>query len=416
MKILSDRIRNHFPSLKSGAIFFDNPGGTQVPREVIEAVSHYYTTANANSHGRFRTSQETTQMIGRARQAMADFLNASSPGEIVFGQNMTSLTFHFSRSIARSLAPGDEIMVTTLDHDANIAPWLSLQEKGVVIQWLDIREEDCSLDTEEFKRKLSSKTKLVALGYASNAVGTINNLEEIIPLAHEAGALVYVDAVHYAPHGPIDVTALDCDFLACSVYKFYGPHMGALYGKSKVLEKLEAYKVRPAPGSPPEKFETGTLNHEGLAGTIAAIDFLASIGEKYGLCYRDDLRAFKERTLLLKMAMTAIKSDEAELFMHLFNGLQTLRGIKIYGLRDRERFDRRTPTVAFTIEGISPGEIARRLDDAGIYVWDGNYYALALMERLGLESTGGAVRVGLCYYNTFEEIDTFLRAMKEIVK
>ncbi|CAG0944765.1 cysteine desulfurase / selenocysteine lyase [Anaerolineae bacterium] len=409
-----NEIRSHFPSLQSDAIFFDNPGGTQVTQEVIDAISTYYKTANSNTHGAFTTSQRTDIVIAEARTAFADFLNAYSSNEIIFGPNMTTLTFNISRALGRTLQPGDEIIVTHLDHDADIAPWLALQERGAVVKWVDIHRDDCTLDIADFEQHLSTKTKIVAVGGASNAVGTINDLQTIISLAHMAGALVFVDAVHYAPHASMDVQDLDCDLLACSVYKFYGPHLGVLYGKYDLLAELPAYKVRPAENLPPHKFETGTANHEGIAGARAAIDYLASVGEKYGAPYAEQFPQFNGRRLALKTALTAIKEYENDLFKRMMVGLREIPNIHIYGITDFARFDYRTPTVAFTLDGHTPRAIAEKLGRKEIYVWDGNYYALALMERLGLEEQGGAVRVGLAHYNTAEEVDRLLDVMKRI--
>lgn len=410
-----DEIRSHFPALKTGAIFFDNPGGTQVCQEVIDAVVAYYQTLNANTHGAFATSQKTDAMIAEARLAFTDFLNAHSPNEIVFGPNMTTLTFTLSRALGRYLKPGDEIIVTHLDHDADISPWVALEERGAVIRWVDVHTDDCTLDLADFEKHLSTKTKIVAVGGASNAVGTINDLKTIIPLAHLAGAIVFIDAVHLAPHAPIDVQDLDCDLLACSVYKFYGPHLGVLYGKYDLLDRLQAYKVRPADNEPPHKFETGTQNHEGIAGALAAVNYLASLGEKYGAAFASQYHHLNGRALHLKTALTAIKQYEKDLFIRLMRGLREIPGITIYGITDLNRFDYRTPTVAFTVDGKTPRAVAEYLGQHAprIYVWDGNYYALALMLKLGLEDHGGAVRVGLGHYNTREEVERFLRALTE---
>ncbi len=409
-----DAIRSHFPSLASGAIFFDNPGGTQVPQEVIDAVSHYYLTSNSNTHGAFATSRRTDAVLADGRVALADFLNARAPNEIVFGPNMTTLTFSISRALSRLLNAGDEIIVTRLDHDADIAPWLALEERGAVVHWVDIHPDDCTLDMADFEKHLSTKTKVVAVGGASNAVGSMNDLKTIIPLAHMAGALVFIDAVHLAPHEPIDVQDLDCDLLACSVYKFYGPHLGVLYGKYDLLNRVQAYKVRPSGKQPPDKFETGTANHEGIAGACAAIDYLASVGDQYGAPYAAQFKSFSGRRLQLKTALAAIKVYERDLFARLMRGLCEIPGVQIYGITDYARFGYRTPTVAFTLKEKTPREIAERLGRENIYVWDGNYYALALMERLGLEEHGGAVRVGLAHYNIAREVDQFLEVMKKI--
>lgn len=409
-----DEIRSHFPALKTGAIFFDNPGGTQVCQPVIDAIVDYYTTMNANTHGAFATSQKSDAMIAEARNAFADFLNARSPNEIVFGPNMTTLTFNISRALGRYLKPGDEIIVTHLDHDADISPWVALEERGAVVRWVDVHTDDCTLDMADFEKHLSTKTKIVAVGGASNAVGTMNDLKTIIPLAHMAGAIVFVDAVHFAPHAPIDVQDLDCDLLACSVYKFYGPHLGVLYGKTDLLKRLQAYKVRPADNEPPYKFETGTQNHEGIAGALAAVNYLASVGEKYGTPFASQFKQFSGRRLHLKTAMQAIKEYEKDLFIRLMRGLREIPWMNIFGITNFDRFDYRTPTVAFTINGKTPREIAEFLARENIYVWDGNYYALALMLKLGLEDHGGAVRVGLGHYNTGEEVERLLNALRRI--
>lgn len=407
-------VRSHFPSLQGDAIFFDNPGGTQVTQQVIDAVVDYYKTSNSNTHGAFATAQRTDAVLANARADYADFLNAASPDEIVFGPNMTTLTFNVSRAIGRTLDDGDEIIVTRLDHDADIAPWLALQEQGVIIRWVDVDPEDCTLNLTDLEKQLRTHTRLVAVGGASNAVGTLNDLKQIIPLAHMAGARVFVDAVHLAPHAPIDVQLLDCDLLACSVYKFYGPHLGVLYGKYDLLDELPAYKVRPSGSRPPDKFETGTANHEGIAGASAAIDYLAALGSKYGAPFVPQAGAYAGRRQLLKTAMLAIKGYENDLFRHLLKGLEEIKGIRIYGITDAAQLEQRTPTVAFTLPDLSPREIAERLGKESIYVWDGNYYALALMERLGLEGHGGAVRVGLAHYNTLAEVERFLGVMRRL--
>jgi cysteine desulfurase family protein (TIGR01976 family) len=368
-------------------VYFDGPGGTQVPQSVIDAMADYLTRANANVHGAFVTSQRSDQVIAEAHQAMADFLNAPSPGEIVFGPNMTSLTFTISRAIGRELRPGDEIVVTRLDHDANIAPWLALEEKGVVVRHADFNPADCTLDIEGLDRLINERTRLVAVGYASNAVGTINDVRRIVEMAHAAGAWIYVDAVHYAPHGPMDVQALDCDFLVCSAYKFFGPHLGALYGRYELLDRLRAYKVRPADDVPPDKFETGTQNHEGLAGTTAAINYLADLGAELGTPFADQFPGFEGRRLHLKTAMAAVRAYERPLAEGLITGLMDIPGVTIYGITDPARFDQRAPTVALTLEGYSPRQMAERLGEAGVFVWDGNYYALAVTERLGVEES-----------------------------
>ena len=406
------KIREQFPSLKTGNIYFDNPGGTQVPQTVIDAIAEYYRSANANVHGFFETSARTDETVKRARESMARFLNATSSKEIIFGQNMTTLTFHLARSITRIIKPGDEVIVTRLDHDANIAPWLTLEEAGAKIRWLEFSHSDCTLDLAQFEKLLSKKTRLVAVGYASNALGTINPLKKIIDKAHSVGATVFVDAVHYAPHGPIDVQALDCDYLSCSAYKFYGPHIGILYGKQHLLDNLRAYKVRPAPNKVPEKFETGTQNHEALAGVGAAVSFLANIRANDKELH-DPIKT--GNTPPLKPSMDIVREYEAVLFKHMFSALRELDGIRIYGICDTSRFSERTPTLAFTSNRIHPHEIAKRLGRAGIFVWSGHYYALELMEQLGIVEQGGAVRVGLALYNTVEEVEKFIAEMRKIL-
>lgn len=413
-------IRAQFPALQQTfhgrpVVFFDNPGGTQAPQRVIDAMRDYLVTSNANTHGAFLTSQRSDAILAEAHAAMADFLGAASPDEIAFGPNMTTLTFSLSRAIARTLRPGDEIVVTRLDHDANIAPWLALQEQGIVVRHADIHPADCTLDLADLEAQITERTRLVAIGYASNAVGTINDVETIVAMARTAGAWTFVDAVHYAPHGPIDVHALGCDFLVCSAYKFFGPHVGALYGRYELLDRLPAYKVRPAPSTPPGKFETGTQNHEGLAGLVAALDYLASLGEAYGSAYRAGFPHMTGRRLMLHAGMSAIKAYERELSAYLLAGLQTVPGVHIWGLTDPARLDWRTPTFAITLEsGQRPRQVAERLGQAGIFVWDGNYYALAVMERLGLEAHGGAVRIGLVHYNTVEEINRLIEELEVI--
>jgi cysteine desulfurase family protein (TIGR01976 family) len=410
-----EQIRSQFPALASGAVFFDGPGGTQVPQAVMAAVAGYYREANANEHGLFPTSRRSDEIVAGGRQAMADFINARSAAEIIFGANMTTLTFHLARALGRTLNPGDEIVVTRLDHDANIAPWLHLQEIGTVIRWLEIDPKDCTLKMGELDKVINKKTRIVAVGYASNAFGTINDVPGIIAAAKKAGALTFVDAVHFAPHRAIDVQLLDCDFLACSPYKFYGPHSGVLYGKKTALERLQPYKVRPASDDVPDCFETGTKNHEGIAGVAAAINFLAALGRDFGQAYAPGLEAYAPgQRRWLKQALAAITAHENRLFSRLLSGLQGLSGLKIFGITDPERFCERTPTACFTLPGLAPAAIAEKLGGKGIYVWEGNYYAWEPMKFLGLDGNGGAVRAGLCLYNTGEEVEYFLEVLQKI--
>jgi cysteine desulfurase family protein (TIGR01976 family) len=400
-------VREQFPSLNRPAVFFDNPGGTQIARQSLERIQHYLLECNANHEGAFATSRQSDLILDEAHAAMADFLNAARPQEIVFGNNMTTLTLHISRSLARSLNAGDEIVITRLDHDANISPWLLVAEdRGCKITWIDFDMEDCTLKLDEFANALERKPKIVAFGYASNAVGTINPVRKITEMAHAAGALVYVDAVQYAPHGPIDVQALGVDFLVCSSYKFFGPHAGILYGRYDLLEELKAYKVRPATNSLPGKFETGTQNHEGIAGVLGALEYFEWLGRTFGGEQEEGLKesGYGGRRLEYKKALTALRAYEFELSRAMLAVLEKVPGLRLYGQPDPRKVDGRVPTFAFTLEGRHPRAIAMTLAAEGFYVWDGNYYALAVTERLGVEASGGMVRVGAVHYNTLEEI------------
>lgn len=413
--------RRYFPSLAQvvngkQAVYFDNPGGTQVAQQVIDAMVSYFREANANTHGAFLTSKRTDLVIASARSAMADFLHAASPDEIVFGPNMTTLTFAFSRAFGKTLQPGDEIVVTVLDHDANVAPWLALQERGVVIRTVDVRPENVTLDMEDMRAKITGRTRLIAIGYASNAVGTINDVATIIRWAREVGSLTWIDAVQFAPHGPIDVQMLNVDFLVCSSYKFFGPHLGILYGKAEHLEKFPAYKVRPASDKAPDRWETGTQNHEGLAGLVGVMDYLALLGREYSNALDADSRSalYTGRQRELKIAMQAIMDYERGLSAQLLTGLRELKGIQVYGITDQQQLAWRVPTIACNIEGHSPRELAEQLASSGVFAWDGNYYALGIMERLGLEEKGGALRLGMAHYNTLNEIDRVLECLEKV--
>ncbi len=404
-------VRAQFPSLLQRvnghpAIFFDGPAGTQVPQGVIDGITDYLLRSNANNCGAFPTSKRTDETIAEARMAVADFLNCSAK-EITFGPNMTTLTFAFSRGIGRDLKPGDEIVVTLLDHDANFAPWLALEELGVVVRKVDINESDCTLNMDDLRSKINSRTRLVAVGYAANAVGTLNDVNEVVRLAHDAGALAFIDAVHYAPHGPIDVRALDCDFLACSTYKFFGPHIGVIYGKADLLKRFQPYKVRPQYDSLPDRWETGTQNHECLAGVTAAVDYLAGLG-------RHVAPGVADRRSALLAAYVAIQKHERTLIARLISGLLAIPGLKFYGISDARRFDHRVPTVAIRIDGYSPLQLAQYLAEQGIFTWDGNYYAINLTERLGVEKQGGLLRIGLVHYNTLEEVDVLLQSLNKV--
>jgi cysteine desulfurase family protein (TIGR01976 family) len=410
-------IREKFPALKRPAIFLDNPAGTQVPQAVIDRMTDYLRHHNANHGGAFSTSVESDAILDEAHAAVADFLNAARPEEIVFGPNMTSLTLHISRSIARTWSPGDEIVVTRLDHDANITPWvLAAQDRGVNVRWVDFHVEDGTLDLEDMRWALEGKPRLVAFGYASNALGTINPAAEIVEMARQAGATTYIDAVQYAPHGPIDVQALGCDFLVCSSYKFFGPHQGALYGRYELLDELMAYKVRPASDDPPGKFETGTQNHEGIAGVLGALEYLEWLGETFGGDYQEKYAGrFDGRKLRLKQAMVAIRAYEYEISRGLLDILLETPGVTLYGPSDERRLEGRVPTFSIRLGDIHPRRVAQLLADEGIFVWDGNYYALAVTERLGVEESGGMVRIGPVHYNTVEEIHRFGDALSKMV-
>jgi cysteine desulfurase family protein (TIGR01976 family) len=404
-------VRSQFPSLSQTvngqpATFLDGPGGTQVPQPVIDAISEYLKRDNANTGGAYATSRRTDAMIAGARSAMADFLGCD-PDEVVFGPNMTSLTFAISRSIGRELGPGDEIVLTHLDHDANVSPWRALEERGVTIRMVEIHDDDCTLDMEDLARKITDRTKLVAVGYASNAVGTINDVAEIVRLAHQRGAMAYIDAVHFAPHGSIDVRALDCDFLVCSTYKFFGPHMGVLYGKREHLKRLDPYKVRANTNAIPNRWEWGTLNHECIAGIAACVDYLADLGRQV------NPSASSRRPAVLA-AFEAIQKHERSLMERLIRGLLAIPELKLYGITDPKRFDQRCPTIAVRIKGHTPLELATKLGERGFFAWDGNYYALNLTERLDVEKDGGFLRIGIAHYNTAEEMDRFLAAVQEI--
>jgi cysteine desulfurase family protein (TIGR01976 family) len=406
-------VRSQFPALNQTvnghpAAFLDGPGGTQVPQRVIDAITDYLQRNNANTCGAYQTSRNTDAVIAGARSAMADFLGCDAD-EVVFGFNMTSLTFAMSRAIGRELEPGDEIVLTYLDHDANFSPWRALEERGVTIRIAEVNKSDCTLDMTDLARKINSHTKLVAVGYASNAVGTINNVREVVRLAKNAGALTYIDAVHYAPHGPIDVHALDCDFLVCSTYKFFGPHMGVLYGKREHLTRLRPYKVRANTNNIPNCWEWGTLNHECIAGITACVDYLADLG-------RRAMPSSPNRRAAILSAYEVIQQHEHALLEKLLSGLLAIPGAKVYGITDPRRLDQRCPTIAVRIEGHTPLELAAKLGDRGFFTWDGNYYAINLSEQLDVEKDGGFLRIGLAHYNTPEEVDRLLSALADITQ
>jgi cysteine desulfurase family protein (TIGR01976 family) len=405
--------RNQFPALAlevagRPAVFFDGPAGSQTPRRVIDAVVDYLTRCNANHGGLFQTARHSDAMLATARQAVADFLGTNDPDTVAFGPNMTSLTFTLSRALAKTWHPGDEVLLTRLEHDANYTPWmLAARDAGATVRCVDIRAEDCTLDLDDFAQKLSERTKLVAVAGVSNATGTINPVRDIIVAAHAHGALVFVDAVHDAPHARIDVDRWGCDFLACSAYKFFGPHVGVLWGRRDLLESLPAYKVRPAPDTIPDRWMTGTQNHEGIAGTLAAIEYLADLGRMVAGA------AHGSRRECLDSAFEWITAYERELVGELLDGLAALPEVKVWGITDRSRSHQRVPTVAITHRRLASRELAEYLGDRGIFVWSGNFYALPLTEALGLEP-GGLVRIGLLHYNTHGEVQRLLSLLAEL--
>ena len=406
-----EEIRSHFPALRRAheghpVAYFDGPGGTQVPRAVVEAMSDYLYNHNANTHWAYPTSAETDALLGRSRESLADFLNAS-PGEIAFGANATTLAFHVSRTLGRTFEAGDEIVVTELDHHANVAPWQALErERGVVVRVVRMKKETGELDWDDFESKVNGRTKLLAVGAASNALGTVTDLARAGKLAESVSAYMFVDAVHYAPHRLADVRALRCDFLVCSAYKFYGPHVGALYCRRELLESLPFPKLAPAPDSAPEVAETGTQNHEGIVGAAAAVDFLASVSRGAptaplkGSARRERLRA----------AFEALHARGVELTRVLWEGLSEVEGVKLYGPPPGAQ---RTPTVGFTIEGVTSTEVARRLASRGLFVSHGDFYAATVIDQLGLRPEG-LVRAGCACYTTREEVERLIVGVREI--
>jgi cysteine desulfurase family protein (TIGR01976 family) len=417
MSLDLDIIRKQFPALDRPAIFLDNPGGTQIARQSLDRMVAYLVDCNANHGGHFATSRASDAILDQARAEMAAFLNAAEPEEIVLGPNMTSLTFRIGRALAPTFQPGETIVVTRLDHDANVSPWTRLAEdRGMDVRVVDFDPETGLLDMDDMRAALETGPRLVAVGYASNALGTVNPVRKITQMAHEAGALVYVDAVQYAPHGPIDVQNLGCDFLACSAYKFFGPHLGILYGRRDLLESLRAYRVRPAPADSPGKFETGTNNHEGIAGLLGALEYLAWVGETFGGELRDLFSEdYEGRALIYKQAMSAIRSYEYEVSRQFLEELGSVPGLRLYGPDEPRQLDQRVPTFSFTLEGCPAEDVARRLDEHNIYTWDGNFYAVNVTERLGLEHPGGGlVRAGAAHYNTLEEVQQLGAALRQI--
>jgi cysteine desulfurase family protein (TIGR01976 family) len=411
------RVREHFPALAARddgrpRIYLDNPAGTQVPRQVMERVTEYFTRWNANLGSEHAASRRSDQIVAEAHQAMADFFGAASEREVVLGPNMTTLTFALSRSLAHLLEPGDEILVTRLEHDANVRPWEILaQEKGLRVRRLDLDPATGELDLTRLGEVVTERVRFAAVSYASNVLGTINDVAAIARAVRAAGGITFVDAVHYAPHGPIDVAALGCDLMACSPYKFFGPHLGALWVREDLLERLPPYKVRAAADDLPGRFETGTQPHELHAGLLGAFEYLEWLGRELGGA---PPTAGRRQTLLA--AMAAIRGYERELAAALLEGLGTLRGVSVHGITAPGALDRRVPTVSISVDGRPPAEVARRLSERGVFATNGTGYAISVIDRLGLTDRGGVVRLGAVHYNTRDEIAAAVRALDEALR
>jgi len=405
-----ERVRSAFPSLSETdggqpRIYFDNPGGTQICQRSIDRMNEYLVRANTNTHGPFRTSRMTDEIIHETHAALADFVGADDPGEIVFGQNMTTITLHLSRSLAHLLNEGDEIVVTRMDHDANISPWLLVaRDRGCTVRWIDFDPQTYRYDEASVDAAITEKTRIVAVGYASNAIGTVNDVASVAEKAHAVGALVFVDAVQFAPHFVMDVKAIGCDILACSPYKFYGPHQGMAWARRDLLESLSPYKVRPADDTLPSRFETGTQSHEGMAATLGAVEHFEWMGTAMGA-------GGTTRRERLVSGMEVLIDYERDLTRHLITGLQAIPGVRVHGLTREEDLTDRVPTVGMVKEGSDPDTLARRLAEANIFTWPGHYYAIEVIERLGLSASGGMLRIGLGQYNTVEEIDRLLNVL-----
>jgi len=405
------KVREQFPALGEAldgrvAIHLDNPAGTQVPRTVIERMTSALIGCNANFGGNFRSSQQATELSRAAHLAMADFLNAGSAREIVFGPNMTTLTFMLSRSLGPRFAAGDEILLSRMEHDANVTPWrIMAEERGLVVRVLDFDPATCRYDLGQLEHLLTSRTRLAAISLASNLTGTVNDAREFCRRAHGAGALTFVDAVHYAPHGPIDVQSIGCDVLVCSPYKFFGPHQGVLWAREALLDELRPYKLRASSNELPGRFETGTASLEGQAGVVGAIEYLEWVGETMAREFASRISAMTGRRQVLHAAMLAIADHERDLSARLITRLESIRGVRIHGITDRSLLAHRVPTVSISKANTDPGELDRALAAQGIYVWSGHSYAVDVVERLGLAEAGGVLRIGAAHYNTVEEID-----------
>ena len=414
-------VRSQFPALaltvnSYPAAYFDGPGGTQVPQRVLDAVNDYLIYCNANAGGKFLTSHNSDLVIREARKALADFLGAS-PDEIAFGQNMTTLNYQLALALTRSPGKRREIIITEIDHEANRGPWLALKERGYKILEVRMDRETCTIDMDDYKNKLSGDTFLAAINYASNGVGTINRVEEMIELAHQAGAITVVDAVHYALHGPVDVKKINADYLLCSAYKFFGPHIGILYGKKALFSELPAYRLRTQSALVPNLIETGTLNHEGIAGTTEAVEFIADLGRRFGFSGSGSglsgSEKISERRSQVLSGMRAMEQHEQPLAEKMLDDLASIQGVRVYG---PPRDCPRTSTISFTIEGKRADRVAEELGKKGLFVWDGHFYAIRLVEKLGLLESGGLIRAGLCPYNTEQEVDRLLEEVKRLAK
>lgn len=409
------QIRSHFPSLSrqqsgSTVVYFDGPAGSQVPKRVADRISSAMIHHSANRSGKFATSREVDQLMAEAHAAGADFFGAADPKEIVFGANMTTMTLHFSRSLSQLWQPGDEIVVTRLDHDANVTPWvLAARDRQVTVRYAEVNLLDCTLNEQHFAAQLNSNTKLVAFTCASNSIGSKTAIKSMVQQAQQVGAMTYLDATHYAPHERIAVPDWGADFVACSAYKFYGPHIGMVWGQKKWLEQIRPYKLRPSPDAYPASWMTGTQNHPCIAGVTEAIDYIADLGRT--ICGNSNL----SRSAALDAAYVSIRQHEQALIWQLLDGLQQIPGIKVYGITDRSRNAFRVPTLAFTAEGFTSAELAQQLGEQGIYAWHGNYYALQLSEQLGMEPAG-MLRLGMMHYNTPSEVQRCLETIATIVK
>jgi cysteine desulfurase family protein (TIGR01976 family) len=416
-------LRAQFPALNRPVdgqntlpVHFDNPAGTQVPQRVMDAPREYWESMNANAGGTFPTSHRNDAMVKATREIVADFINAPRPDEIAFGPNMTTLNFGLSRAIGKTLQPGDELVLTRMDHDANVAPWMLIADDlGLTVKWVDIHDADATLDMSSLEAVLSEKTRVVATVHAANSVGTINPIQQIADMAHQVGAYHVVDGVQSAPHLPVDVQALGCDFFLCSAYKFFGPHLGLMWGKFELMESLPAYKVRPAKDSSPYRWEVGTPVYETINATKAALEYLAEIGELHGDGYAEQFPGFSGRRLHFKTGMAALAAYERELAAHLIEILQSVPGIDIVGITEPERYEWRVPTVVFSVKGKDPHAVAQFLADHHIYVWSGHYYAVEIMDRLGKAEEGGMVRVGLAHYNTHAELERLEAVLQKLV-